>query len=164
MMKIKTSSVALGVSLLVWMLVIFLFSAQPSDDSQSTSDIFTCILQRIFYPNFSSLTEIRQTEILEQLSYFVRKTAHFTAFFILGILAFFNVISLKRFPLGLKSVIAVAFCFLYAISDEIHQYFVPGRYCAFSDVCIDTSGAILSVLVLFLIFRFSKKLNNRVKR
>ena len=30
--------------------------------------------------------------------------------------------------------------FLYAISDEIHQYFVQGRRCSFKDALIDSIG------------------------
>ena len=46
-------------------------------------------------------------------------------------------------------------CFLYAISDELHQSFVPGRNCSIQDVLIDTIG----ILVFFIIniFVFCKK-------
>ena len=33
---------------------------------------------------------------------------------------------------------------IYGITDEIHQYFVPGRHCSLSDVGSDTVGAILA--------------------
>ncbi len=32
----------------------------------------------------------------------------------------------------------------YGVTDEIHQYFVPGRYCSLSDVFSDTVGAIFA--------------------
>ena len=32
----------------------------------------------------------------------------------------------------------------YGISDELHQYFVPGRHCTGSDVLADTVGALLA--------------------
>jgi len=40
---------------------------------------------------------------------------------------------------------------LYAISDEAHQMFVPGRNPALFDVAIDTAGIILALLVIRLL-------------
>jgi VanZ family protein len=37
--------------------------------------------------------------------------------------------------------------FLYAISDELHQSFVPGRTPSIGDVLIDGCGIILAVLI-----------------
>ena len=42
---------------------------------------------------------------------------------------------------------AVAVAVLYAATDEIHQLFVPGRAGRFSDVCIDTLGAVIWLLL-----------------
>ena len=39
----------------------------------------------------------------------------------------------------------------YGLVDEIHQYFVPGRSCQFTDILIDSSGALCGVLFLFVI-------------
>jgi VanZ family protein len=50
-------------------------------------------------------------------------------------------------------LISILICFLYALSDEIHQSFVPGRACRILDVVIDTSGSAFFFLVYYL---FSK--------
>lgn len=163
MIRNKTRTVILAVALILWMLLIFCFSAQPSDNSQNTSDIFTILAQKIFYPNFDELSPAKQLTVMAQLSFFVRKAAHFTIYFILGALSYFNIVFSKRLSLGFKGIIAFVFCALYSVSDEIHQYFVPGRSCEFRDVCIDSSGALLSILIIFLFFRFSKKLYRSVK-
>jgi VanZ family protein len=42
---------------------------------------------------------------------------------------------------------SVIFSILYAISDEIHQGFVPGRYPAIADLCFDTAGILLAYLI-----------------
>lgn len=34
------------------------------------------------------------------------------------------------------------FCFLYALSDEYHQRFVPGRDAGMGDICADLFGAV----------------------
>ena len=39
-------------------------------------------------------------------------------------------------------------CFLYACSDEFHQLFVPDRAGLFTDVLVDTAGAVIALLVL----------------
>lgn len=38
----------------------------------------------------------------------------------------------------------------YGISDEIHQYFVPGRHCSLHDVFADTFGALIAYSVALL--------------
>ena len=50
--------------------------------------------------------------------------------------------------------------FLYAISDELHQMYVPGRTPAVSDVVIDAVGIILALLFIGLIIN---PLYNRLK-
>ncbi len=42
---------------------------------------------------------------------------------------------------------AVVFCAVYAVSDEFHQYFVPGRECDFLDWLADVSGSITGSLI-----------------
>ncbi|MBO5743146.1 MAG: VanZ family protein [Clostridia bacterium] len=46
--------------------------------------------------------------------------------------------------------ITILICFVYAVSDEIHQFFVPGRACRILDVLIDTLGSSFFILVCFL--------------
>lgn len=36
---------------------------------------------------------------------------------------------------------------IYGVSDEIHQYFTPGRYASFSDIFLDALGASLIFLI-----------------
>ena len=42
-------------------------------------------------------------------------------------------------------IFAIILCILYAISDEIHQHFIPGRSGDLLDVGIDTMGSCLGV-------------------
>ena len=44
-------------------------------------------------------------------------------------------------------LITLVFCFLYAITDEIHQMFVPGRAAMIRDVIIDSCGALCSISI-----------------
>ena len=58
-------------------------------------------------------------------------------------------------------LITVLICFLYSVSDEVHQYFVPGRACRLLDVVIDTAGSAFFVLVYHFI---SKHIKNKSKK
>lgn len=58
----------------------------------------------------------------------------------------------------------VVFCVLYAVSDELHQYFVPGRACRWFDVGVDTAGILLGTFLFWLTVRKREvKLNLKMK-
>ena len=58
--------------------------------------------------------------------------------------------SVSRY-LFMTALLSWAFGTFYAITDEIHQYFVPGRFCDWKDVCIDSAGVALGCLICSLI-------------
>jgi VanZ family protein len=68
----------------------------------------------------------------------LRKVAHAAEFAVLGAL-------LQR-AVG-KPIVAFALGALYAISDELHQSFVPGRLGSPIDVAIDVAGVAVGVAV-----------------
>lgn len=74
---------------------------------------------------------------------------HFSAFFCFS---FFLFISLIR---GRKNYILFFVGFLlnliYAISDEMHQYFVPWRFLDIFDVYVDSLGIILALMIYLII-------------
>lgn len=120
--------------LVVWMGVIFMFSSQNGEESSGISNgILLTLMNVVPMENLS----------IETLSFFIRKAAHFTEYAILGLLVDINSENKDKKHL----LCSVLFCFIYAISDEIHQYFVPMRSCSFIDVIIDTSGAIFAIFI-----------------
>lgn len=92
---------------------------------------------------FSSIPNLK-TEL--EYDFLLRKIAHITEYFILTFLLYrafvgsfnMNPVRLFMYPAALS--------LLYAMSDEIHQYFVVGRNCAIQDVLIDSVG-IISLLI-----------------
>jgi len=66
----------------------------------------------------------------------------------------------KRFYSSVLRGVLLAFviCVLYAISDETHQIFVPGRSAQISDVLIDSVGAIVGILMYLVLGRIKSKL------
>lgn len=73
----------------------------------------------------------------------VKKGAHMAAYALLAVL--------WRRALGenrLSWLMAFAITVLYAVSDEYHQTFVPGRNGAFIDVLVDSAGALASLVIM----------------
>lgn len=136
-----------GLLVLIWMIVIFSFSNQPAEASSKLSDGFiNKTIIKVYEVFNGNITEEKKEELISKYSYPVRKFAHFTIYFILGMLvSIYLNDSIKN-----KSVIiySLLICFVYACTDEFHQYFVDGRYCSFIDVLIDSIGSLISILLL----------------
>jgi VanZ family protein len=78
--------------------------------------------------------------ILGFWNFVFRKSAHTTEFAILAFL-YFRAFNKNGLP---KKFFWPVFCSItFAVSDEIHEHFVPGRFCNIRDVLIDTVGIIL---------------------
>ena len=65
-----------------------------------------------------------------------------------------------------NALISLAICILYATSDEIHQNFVKGRSCEFTDVLIDSGGVAFGIIIAVALFSavtfvISKKQDSR---
>lgn len=58
-----------------------------------------------------------------------------------------------------KNKLVVFIAYLYAISDEIHQSFVPGRTGRFRDTLIDLIGILIGILIFAKLF--SKKISQK---
>ena len=137
--------------LILWMILIFAMSNQPADISNKQSDLFINILMFVGIDLNSTLGSIA--------SFVVRKVAHFTEYFILYWLA---VSVLKNYIEAKKArMYSLAIVLGYAITDEVHQYFIPGREMAFRDVMIDFSGGLFGCFIECLLYRFKNKKMNK---
>lgn len=134
----------LWIAVLLWMMLIFSFSAQVADDSNNLSTGVT----EIVVETVEKVVPNADLDV-ETLNGIIRKNAHFIMYFVLGILVFSALGSDMTFPQRL--VTALLICSLYAATDEIHQMFVPGRGPAVKDVFIDTSGTFAGILTYMFI-------------
>ena len=66
--------------------------------------------------------------------------------------AFFLAISLVRGKNRSLIFIVIIISILYGISDEIHQFFVPGRVSSIYDVFLDSVGTIFASFFYFISF------------
>jgi len=126
---------------ILMMVVLFISSSIPGTESGEASMAIAEYIRDTF-----GISE----ETLGVLNFIVRKTAHFLAYFVLS---FCVINSLKYFITNKKAMVITAWgiASLYGVIDEIHQYFVPGRVCALSDMLINSAGALVGVLLFLLL-------------
>lgn len=143
-MKIK---IILYILLIFWMGLIFYFSHQPSVQSDSVSngmmekiiDILEIVTNHRF--NDNEIENIYKYGITP-----LRKCAHLTIYFVLGMLTY-SLLKQYDFNNNELIILSILFCMLYACSDEIHQLFIYGRSGETKDVLIDTFGSFLGVFM-----------------
>ena len=137
-----------GITLLL-MIGIFHFSAQPAPKSQQLSDGVVYYAIALFEKLVPNIT-------FDTASFIVRKAAHMSEYLLLGFFWSQTVINLNKLHNHIRQIKTGFFRIflsswsipvLYAISDEVHQSFVPGRSCELRDMCIDACGALIGVLL-----------------
>lgn len=132
--------------IIIWMIIVFVFSGQKGTESSDTSKSFTVtIIQMITGKQIDE-----NNHIIEKIETIVRKLAHYTIYNMGGFLIMNYAYTEKK---SLKEKILYSICFGggYAITDELHQFFVPGRSARIFDVGIDTLGVITGVLIYVVI-------------
>lgn len=146
---------------IIWMGVIFMFSAQVSDESKSSSNkVTSAVVNTVISIKKENISEEKRQKIIEDKTFIVRKTAHFTEYFILGLILILYLQTKEK--LTTKYIIlAIIFCVLYATSDEIHQLFVDGRSCKIIDILIDTFGSSLAILGFTSIYKITTNLKKQ---
>ena len=139
---------------IIWMGVIYGYSAQPGDESGETSIWAGTMFARIFVPGFDDWSETEQIEFAEKIDHLVRKAAHFTEYAILGFLVA-GTYATKDKSKKKNILIPWLLATIYAATDELHQVFVPGRDGNIKDVLLDSAGCIFGVTMMLLILNIS---------
>ncbi len=161
MKKQAVIRIILWIVVIACMAAIFMFSAQDATESTGTSGHF---IEFIFgrFSFFKQMTMASRAEFVESITTIVRKCAHFSIYAFLG---FWVQLLLRQYIRRRFIPWTALCCMLYAVTDEIHQYFVPGRSCQLMDVCIDTLGAITGAVVSAgIVFIWSKLKNKAASR
>lgn len=122
------------IPIISWMCVIFYFSNQPASISSQQS---LNVLNVIPYMTIWNVIPIR-------------KVAHMFLYFVLCTL--FHQYFKDYHSMSKTYLLSITCSFLYACTDEFHQYFIDGRAAMFTDVLIDTIGASLSILLIYIIY------------
>jgi VanZ family protein len=153
-----------GILALVWMCVIFGFSAQTKEESSVVSEgVSYRLVESTGFLFHLHLDEEQLREIADSIENVVRKGAHMTEYAILAILIFVWIGQWQLTVLR-RGCIAVLMSALYACSDEAHQLFVAGRAGRFSDVMIDSAGALLGLALFLVVCRVVKRIKGYENR
>ena len=138
--------------------MIFYLSHQPAAKSNELSTGITEVI-------INTIETVAPQAKIEKgdLHHIVRKNAHFFYYFELGILV---VNALRRSGVcGYRSVLlALLICILYAVSDEVHQIFIPGRSGEIRDVIIDSTGSSVGILGFLGVSWVAGSMNRKVER
>ena len=134
-------------AVILWMALIFYLSNQPATDSSELSRGVT----EVIVTTIEKVAPHTEFDI-SNFNHIVRKNAHFFIYFVLGMLV---INALRRSGVyGIRGIgFALLICVLYAISDEVHQLFIPGRSGEVRDVLIDSAGASVGIGVYLVIGR-----------
>ena len=142
------------------MAVIFLMSGRPEELSGSDSGRITQMIVN-FLEAVGAKGRLNSEDVT--LVLLVRKAGHFIEYSILTFLLMNALMSIKPAGRGGRqdhkriAVTAFLIAVLYAVSDEVHQYFVPGRSMKAGDVAIDAASSFSAVLI-YMRYVVKKKL------
>jgi VanZ family protein len=137
---------------LLWAAIISLLSTD-SFSSARTSFIFEPLF-RWLYPSISEAG-------LELAHHLLRKSAHITEYFIFFLLLYHGIRVTRQNSRPWHwswALIAWFIAAVYSALDEIHQIFVPSRGPSPWDSLLDSTGAFVALLALFLIYRLRRRL------
>lgn len=147
------------IALFLWVGLIFWFSSRSSVTSADQSGGIVALLSKsLVY--ITSGKFVPNSKYLSELDHIIRKSAHMFLYFVLGFLTL-NLIGYCQ-KIRQKVIFSLIFCILYSMSDELHQYYVPGRASLNKDIIIDSIGSAAGVFFhkLVIIIRKRHKLNN----
>ena len=143
--------------IIIWMITVFRFSNQGGTESSSTSAKVTKVIVDVVV---NDKKEENKVQIANKIEKVVRKFAHYTIYTIGGVLimnyAYTTDKTKKQQTFG-----SLLFGAFYAVTDEVHQYFVPGRSARLFDVGLDTLGVLTGILIYLGVMALIDKLSRK---
>ena len=129
------------------MCLIFMFSSQDADESSQLSYQVGVKVLTIANDTLDRGWTTKQIQHLSSIGqHYIRKTAHFTEYFLLAVSVAFPL-----YVYGIRGVwlllTAGIFCVGFAFLDEYHQSFVAGRTPQKWDVFIDSCGIFVGIII-----------------
>ena len=140
---------------------IFYLSSMNTDESNGRSKVIVSDIVEIVGKTTHREYTLKEKEALvEKFNKPIRKCANASVYFVLSILVLNFLLALhsnleKKYVLVFFMTIFI--CFLFALTDEYHQTFIYGRTGQFSDVLIDTSGALIATSIFTILYKRKKK-------
>ena len=138
-LNIKSTFITHWLPLITWISIIFIVSSIHGSKFQ--------ILP------FNTITQVH---IEELLSY--RQAAFHAGEYCLLVILTYRLLRLKlNQPENFIYLLSFSTSILYAISDEVHQYFVPGRFATLTDLIFDTLGIITGLICIHIYIKIVNK-------
>jgi len=135
---------------LLWACLIFSLSTD-SFSSEHTSSIL--------YPFFHWLMPSLTPAGFEPIHYFIRKSAHFTEYFVFCLLLFRGVRGPRPGWRWTWALAALSLAAGYSALDEIHQAFVASRTASAWDSLLDSGGAFVASAAIWFWYRTRKSVS-----
>ncbi len=163
--KIRLKQIFIWSLPLIWMVIIFLFSATPyerQDLKPALTERFDLavvepFVDRVNFTYHQSEISVASLGIESFVEFFIRKGAHVFVFFTLTLLfiyAFKKTTNLDRQLIFLFSYLLSV---LYAGFDEWHQSLTPNRTPYIGDVFLDSLGSLFAVTVVAVLAFLRKR-------
>jgi len=137
---------------LLWAAVIFTLSTDTFSAAH-TGSIIEPVLRWIF----RSLSRHQ----IREIHYFIRKTAHFTEYFVFYLLLFRGARGDRKGWRWTWALVALSIAAGYSALDEIHQAFVASRTASPWDSFLDSIGASVAFVLVFLFYRLRARGDSR---
>lgn len=129
------------------MTAIFIVSSDLGS-SDHTRPVLASIVKR-FLP---WLAQRMSPQMIDVTDFVIRKIAHVTEYAILSLLVSRS-LGITNRTRAKQRFLVILITTLYALSDEVHQSFVPSRGATYKDVLYDTLGASLGSAIIYAIHR-----------
>ena len=136
---------------IAWACVIFSMSTDTFSAEHTAS---------LFAPLFRWLMPSLTEQQFRSIHYFIRKSAHFSEYFVFCLLLYRGVRGGRkgwRWSWGFAALFCAAG---YSAMDEIHQAFVVGRTASAYDSLLDSAGAFAAFAALWLWFRWRRSVGD----
>jgi VanZ family protein len=134
---------------LLWAALIFCFSTD-NFSANHTYSIFETVLNWIC-PGISE-------ESLERMHFVFRKMGHWSEYFIFALFVFHGIRDGKSQKWNIRWCLGTLFIVLvWALGDELHQWFVPSRTASLKDSLLDFFGGACAMLACYFRFKWQSK-------
>lgn len=152
---INKSSLFLYACIFLWMLLIYLLSAQNGAQTANTSLGMATTIAKVVYGT-PSLEEIHKTHMV------VRKLAHVAVFFVLGSLIGMMCTKVKGvFSSVISFFTGYVFLIFCSFYDEWHKQFIDGRHNEAIDVMLNIIGCTLGLGCVALVYYIGGSLRRK---
>ncbi|WP_066309668.1 VanZ family protein [Bacillus sp. FJAT-29814] len=132
-----------AVAAVIWMAGIYCFTQLPYFTGANTSKVIHKVVEKEHETINTPSADNKEINIINLI---VRKSTHVLVFGILSLLLF-KALEPYRYSFLLAWFLTI----LYAITDEYHQSFMPGRVATYKDVLYDSFGALVALILIVAI-------------